>query len=115
MTDSNQLTVKAVNIHQSKIDVVKFDGTNNFGMWRCEMTDALTAIDLSIENCLHFKRRLYHFHLTIGKHMNNYTKLLVDLTNVDEVIKDEDKTLILLSYFSDDNYETFVLILINSK
>ena len=26
-----------------RIDVVKFNGTNSFGMWRCEIMDALTA------------------------------------------------------------------------
>ena len=30
----------------TKIDVVKFDDTNNFEMWRCEMMDALTASNL---------------------------------------------------------------------
>jgi len=29
-----------------KIDVVKFDGKNNFGMWRCEVMDALTVSNL---------------------------------------------------------------------
>jgi len=29
--------VKSVNLHPMKIDVVKFDGKNNFGMWRCEV------------------------------------------------------------------------------
>ena len=24
------------NIHHLKIDVVKFSGTNNFGLWRCK-------------------------------------------------------------------------------
>jgi len=32
--------------HPLKIDVVKFDGKNNFGMWRCEVMDALTASNL---------------------------------------------------------------------
>ena len=26
--------------------MVKFDGTNNFGMWRCEVMDALNTQDL---------------------------------------------------------------------
>jgi len=47
--------------------------------------------------------------------MNNYTNLLADLANVDEVIKDEDKALILLSSLPDDDYKTFVLTLINGK
>ena len=53
--------------------------------------------------------------ISIGEHMNNYTKLLADLANVDELIKDEDKALILLNSLTDEEYETFVLTLINDK
>ena len=42
-------------------------------------------------------------------------KLLTDLDNVDVVIEDEDKTLILLSSLPDEDYETFILTLINGK
>jgi len=45
--------------------------------------------------------------------MNNYTKLLADLANVEEMIKDENKVFILLSFLLDEKYETFVLTLIN--
>ena len=38
--------------------------------------------------------------------MNNYMKLLVDLDNVDVVIEEEDKALILLSSLSDEHYKT---------
>jgi len=38
--------VKIMNPHPLKIDVVKFDSKNNFGMWRCEVMDALTASNL---------------------------------------------------------------------
>jgi len=31
-------TIKSVNPHPFRIDVVKFD-KNNFGMWRCEVLD----------------------------------------------------------------------------
>ena len=47
--------------------------------------------------------------------MNAYSKLLTDLVNVDVDIEDEDKVLILLSSLPDEEYETFVLILINDK
>jgi len=71
----------------------------------------------SIENRLHVKKRLYRFQLkkgvSIGEHMNNYMKLLTDLVNVDMVIEEEDKA--LLSSLPDEDYETFVLTLINSK
>jgi len=43
MAEVNQSMVKTVNIHQSKIDMVKFDDKNNFGMWRCKVMDALKA------------------------------------------------------------------------
>ena len=73
----------------------------------------------SVKNRLHLKRRIYCFQLKkgipIGEHMNNYTKLLADLANVDELIKNEDNALILLSSLLDDEYKIFILILINDK
>ena len=47
------------------------------------------------------------------EHMNYYTKLLTDLVNVDVNIEKEDKELILLNSLPDEEYETFVLTLIN--
>jgi len=46
MDRNSQPVVKIVNIHQSKIDVVKFDGMNNFGIWRYKVMDALTTSNL---------------------------------------------------------------------
>jgi len=73
----------------------------------------------NIENRLHLKRRFYLFQLKkgifIGEHMNNYTKLPTDLANMNEVIKDENKALILLNSLLNDDYEIFVLTLINGK
>ena len=65
------------------------------------------------------KSRLYGFQLkkgvSINEHMNNYTKLLIDLANVDVKIKENDKALILLNSLPDEKYETFTLTLINGK
>jgi len=47
--------------------------------------------------------------------MNNYTKLLIDLLNVDVAIEEEDKVLILLNSLPNEEYETFILTLINVK
>ena len=47
--------------------------------------------------------------------MNNYTKILVDLVNVDMKIEEEDKVLVLLNSLSDEKYETLTLTLINGK
>ena len=63
--------------------------------------------------------RLYRFQLkrelSIDEHMNNYTKLFTDLDNVDVAIEEKDKTLILLNSLPDEEYETFILTLINGK
>ena len=73
----------------------------------------------SIENRLYLKMNLYRFQLkneiSIGEHMNNYTKFLADLANMDEVIKEDDKMLILLRSLSNEKYEIFILTLINDK
>ena len=62
---------------------------------------------------MHLKRRFYYFQLkketSISDHINIYTKLLADLTNLDVVIEDEDISFILLSSLSDKGYEAFVL------
>ena len=39
--------------------------------------------------------------------MNNHTKLLTELVNVDVKIEEEDKAVILLNSLSDEEYETF--------
>jgi len=68
---------------------------------------------------LHLKRRLYRFQLKRGldieEHMNNYTKLLADIVNVNVTIEEEDKAVILLNSLPDEEYETFILTLINGK
>jgi len=46
MTESSKSSVKSVRHFLTKIDVMKFDGTNNFGMWRYEVMDTLTASNL---------------------------------------------------------------------
>ena len=47
--------------------------------------------------------------------MNDYTKLLTDLINVDVDIEEEDKALIFLNSLRGEEYETFVFTLINEK
>jgi len=64
-------------------------------------TFASKYLTKSIENRLYLKRRLYRFQLkrevSISDHTNTYTKLLADLANIDVVIDEEDKALILFS------------------
>jgi len=53
--------------------------------------------------------------LSIDEQMNNYTKLLTDLINVDVKIDKEDKSVILLNSLLDEEYETFTLTMINGR
>jgi len=73
----------------------------------------------NIESRLLLKRRLYRFQLKKGlsivEHINDYAKLLTDLVNMDVNIEEEDKVLILLISLPDEEYETFLLTLINGK
>ena len=70
-------------------EVLCDDKTSARKIWEILKRKYLTK---SIENRLHLKMRLYHFQLKkeifISEHMNNYTKLLPDVDNVHEVIKD---------------------------
>jgi len=52
---------------------------------------------------------------SISDHINTYTKLLADLANVNVVIDEENKALILLNSLPDEGYETFVCTLINGR
>ena len=53
--------------------------------------------------------------LSIDEHINNYTKLLRDLVNIDVKIDEEDKAMILLNFLPDEEYEAFTLSLINDR
>jgi len=85
-------------------------------MWEILEKKYLTK---NIESRLYFKRKLYRFQLkkglSIAEHMNNYTKFLINLVNVDMNIEEEKKALILLNSLPDEEYKTFVLTLINEK
>jgi len=53
--------------------------------------------------------------ISIDEHMNSYTKLLIDLVNMDVKIDEEDKAVILLNFLPEEEYETFTLTLINGR
>jgi len=55
MVGDSRSTVKFVNPHLMKIDVVKFDDKKNFEMWRCEVIDARMATNL--EDTLRLKKK----------------------------------------------------------
>ena len=46
MAGDSTSMVKSMNPHPLMSNVVKFDGNNNFGIWRCEVMDVLTTSNL---------------------------------------------------------------------
>ncbi|KAH9648691.1 hypothetical protein KPL70_025696 [Citrus sinensis] len=160
-----------------KIDVEKFDGKINFGMWRREVIDVLIQIDLDIvlknkrhlydeeiwdcmnekacgqirscltkgvkylvkdeecamtlwrtleekyllkspENRVHAMSQVYGFRMkpevSMHDHVLKFKKLLADLKNLDEDIKDEVKVIILLHSLLEE-YSHFMTTLIYGK
>ncbi|KAH9685902.1 retrovirus-related pol polyprotein from transposon TNT 1-94-like protein [Citrus sinensis] len=128
-----------------KIDVEKFDGKINFGMWRREVVDALIQIDLDV--VLKNKRHLYDEEIwdrmnekacgqirscltkevkylvkdeecahgvSMHDHVSRFEKLLADLKNLDEDIKDEVKAMIMLHLLPEE-YSHFETTLIYGK
>ena len=72
-----------------KIDVEKFDGKINFGMWRREVMDALIQIDLDI--VLKNKRHLYDEEIWDRMNEKTYGQIRSYLTKeVKYLVKDEE-------------------------
>ena len=73
----------------------------------------------SIENRLHLKKRFNQFKMkkevSIRKHVNNFTKLLSDMANVNIIVEDEDKAMLLFCSLPENDYGTFVLTMINGR
>ena len=69
---SGSFVVKNIqNIHHLKIDVVKFDETNNFELWRCEVLVALNAQNL--KDSLELQEKPVEMEEKIWKKMNRTT------------------------------------------
>ena len=76
---------------------LKYDVMNETSAKKIQETLVSKFLTKSVKNYLNLKKRLYHFQLkreiSINDHINKYTKLLANLANMDEVIRDEDKAL----------------------
>ncbi|KAH9706402.1 hypothetical protein KPL70_012195 [Citrus sinensis] len=124
-------------IRGQKIDVEKFDGKINFGIWRSCLTnevkylvkDEECVVTLwrtleekylvkSPENRFHAMSQVYDFRMKLGvtmhDHVSRFEKLLTHLKNLDENIKDEVKAMILLHSLPEE-YSHFVTTLIYRK
>jgi len=55
MAGDSTSMMKFVNPHPLRIDVVKFNSKNNFGIWRCEVIDVLMTSNL--EDTLWLKKK----------------------------------------------------------
>lgn len=48
MSEPSSSSGRCTAVSNAKYEVEKFDGTNNFGMWQCEVMDVLIQQDLEI-------------------------------------------------------------------
>ncbi|KAL5544284.1 hypothetical protein UlMin_008068 [Ulmus minor] len=142
----------------SKIEIEKFDGSNDFGLWKMKMLAHLgiLGLDLALENVfpktmdvekrtevlkkayntlilclsdkvlreivkcksaadvLHLKAKFFTWKMKEGRslqgHIDDFNKLIVDLSNIRVEYEDEDKAFVLL-YSLPKSYETLVDIL----
>ncbi|KAL5554377.1 hypothetical protein UlMin_041778 [Ulmus minor] len=142
----------------SKVEIEKFDGSNDFGLWNMKMLAhlAILGLDLALENdfsetmdvekrkevlkkayntlilylsdkvlreivqcksaadVLHLKAKFFTWKMKGGRslqgHIDDFNKLIVDLSNIGVEYEDEDKALVLL-YSLPKSYETLVDIL----
>ncbi|ONK57948.1 uncharacterized protein A4U43_C09F5950 [Asparagus officinalis] len=53
--------------------------------------------------------------VSIREHVNNFTKLLSDIANVDIMIEDEDNAMLLFCSLPEDDFGTFVFNMINER
>nr|GEX21165.1 nucleotide-binding, alpha-beta plait [Tanacetum cinerariifolium] len=117
----------------TKFDIEKFDGKNDFALWQVRMKDLLeqqglvaTLKEATIAACdnviqkkafgaLIFVFRLYTFNMHPGKsqseHIDEFHKLVGDLTAIDTAISDEDQALLLLTSLP-SSYDNFVKTLL---
>ena len=68
-SESDSFNIKNIqNVYHMNIDVVKFDGTNNFRLWRCGVMDTLNAQNL--KDTLELQERLAEVYEKVWKKMN---------------------------------------------
>ncbi|KAL5577191.1 hypothetical protein UlMin_018890 [Ulmus minor] len=129
----------------SKVEIEKFDGSNDFGLWKMKILAHLgiLGLDLALENIfletidvekrkevlkkayntlilclsdkvLYLKAKFFTWKMKEGRslqgHIDDFNKLIVDLSNIGVKYEDEDKALVLL-YSLPKSYETLVDIL----
>ncbi|PON97945.1 Zinc finger, CCHC-type [Trema orientale] len=107
MSESSLTRAKMKTVTNIKIDMEKFDGRNNFGLWQYEKALENKYMRKSNEKRLYLKKRLFCLQLksdtTIGNHIDNhidtFNQFIADLSNLDEIFKDEDKVILLIRSF----------------
>ncbi|GJS38455.1 hypothetical protein Tco_0563498 [Tanacetum coccineum] len=90
----------------TRFDIEKFDGKNDFGLWKIKMRDLMVqqGYDAALEQFpadmeAREKARLIKkaYNMKLDDHIDEFNKLILDLANIDIEIEDEDHALMLLT------------------
>ncbi|GJY50218.1 retrovirus-related pol polyprotein from transposon TNT 1-94 [Tanacetum coccineum] len=116
----------------AKFDVEKFDGSNDFGLWRVKMRCLLiqhgweAALDpfpktmadaektAALKTDVYKKATVPYSCKKLSKHINEFNKLIGNLANIDVDIDDEDQALMLLTSLQ-SSYDNFVETLLYGR
>ncbi|GJS65125.1 hypothetical protein Tco_0679689 [Tanacetum coccineum] len=114
----------------TKFDIEKFDGTNDFGLWQVRMKalleqqglaaalEELPAATIVAYDSVIQKKAYSALILCLGKnqseHIDEFHKLVGDLTAIDTVISDEDQALLLLTSLP-SSYDNFAETLLYGR
>ncbi|GJX39017.1 hypothetical protein Tco_0252320 [Tanacetum coccineum] len=107
----------------TRFDIEKFDGNNDFGLWQIKMRAlkvqqgcdaALETFSVDMEAGEKDALMKNAYSTKLCDHIDEFNKLILDLENIDIEIKDEDHTLMLLTFLP-SSYENFMETLLYGR
>ncbi|GKE18268.1 hypothetical protein Tco_1425845, partial [Tanacetum coccineum] len=107
----------------NRFDIKKFDGKNDFGLWKIKMRAlmvqqgcdaALETLPRNMEAGEMAALMKKAYSTKLGDHIDEFNKLILDLANIDIEIEDEDQALMLLMLLP-SSYKNFVETLLYGK
>ncbi|GJX34222.1 hypothetical protein Tco_0245779 [Tanacetum coccineum] len=91
----------------TKFGIDKFDGMNDFGLWKVRMKALLEQHGLAAALEALPATTIMAYDNSQSEHIDEFHKLVIDLAAIDIAISDEDQALLLLTSLP-SSYDNFV-------